>query len=236
MPCWTSVGHARCLDPQQAGLLLQKSQVSGRYNSMKTKATAAENNSLDLMKCYKSFDSCRLSSRHRILRERASASISYASSNRVLSGWPHRIPHLPQVPGEATEQGPVVPSAARQSCNGGLDNSQHADGQGATEGERSPGQLVLPKLAGRPSPAHTFRPATAAADFAAAAEANLAPSRSDFCPPRGFLPENARPRTCSGVPRGKVLNKTLLTLRSCRPTATPIHMGEPTEAWRCEVS
>lgn len=202
-------------------LLLQKGQLSGRYNSMKAIATAAENNTLDLMKCYKSLDATRLSSRHRILRERASFSVSYASSDRVLAGWPHRIPCLPQVPGEATENGPVVPSAAQQGSAASCHNLEPAAGHGVQESEHtSRGQLSLPKLAAKPTPAHTFRPATAAADFAAAAHAHLAPCRSDFCPPRQFMPENARPRTCSGVPRGKVLNKTLMSLRVRRGSGT----------------
>lgn len=183
---------------------------------MKTKATAAENNSLDLLKCYKSMDASRLSSRHRILQERAAGSCAYASSERVLAGWPHRIPHMPQVPGEATEQGPVVPSAARQDNNASLLSSSPQGMQGVGAQGSSTDSLVLPKLAVKPTPAHQFRPITAAADFAAAAHANIAPSRADFCPPRAFMPENARPRTCSGIPRGKVLNKTLFSLLSHR--------------------
>lgn len=188
---------------------------------MKTIATAAENNALDLMKCYKSLDATRLSSRHRILRERASSSITYASSARVLAGWPHRIPQLPRVPNEATETGPVVPSAAQQGSAGGSSNLEPAADRGVQESvHTSTAQLSLPKLAAKPTPAHIFRPATAAADFAAAAQAHLAPSRADFCPPRQFVPENARPRTCSGVPRGKVLNKTLVSLRGCSASVT----------------
>ena len=202
--------------------MLQKGQLCGRYNAMKLNTTAAENNSLDLLKCYQSRDAMRLASRHRALRERASASASYASSNRVLSGWPHRMPHLPQVPGEATAQGPVVPSAAQHAIHANLDESRGTDVHALRHPDSSSsGHLGLPRLSSKPAPAHTFRPATAAADFAAAAHAVLSPSRANFCPPRQFMPENARPRTCSGVPRGKLLNKTLLALRANR-TMSPV--------------
>eukprot|EP00892_Ulva_mutabilis_P005127 jgi/Ulvmu1/2987/UM015_0027.1 len=206
---------------QRTAFERKKSQLCGRYNSMITNATAAENNALDLLKCYKARDAVRMASRHSILQERQSSSASYASSHRVRSGWPHRIPHLPQVPGEATEQGPVVPSAAGSSHRASCEQGGAADVCGLQDpGFTHSGQPLLPRLAAKPTPAHAFRPVTAAADFVGAAHPNLAPSRARFCPVREFMPENARPRTYSGLPRGVVLNKTLHSLRACRTTWT----------------
>jgi hypothetical protein len=89
-------------------LCMQEEKIKNHYQKLSSCCKSAEGKSVELANACHRHDTIRLKHRHEIMRRRLSSSEHISSSNRVLSGWPHFKPGIPQVPVDMGV-GPVVP-------------------------------------------------------------------------------------------------------------------------------
>jgi hypothetical protein len=214
---------------------VQCAKLKGRYNALCEKARTAELGAIDKLKSYRIKSAQTMSRRHANFRRRIDFSVNYSSSTRVLSGWPHRQPQLPMVPGqegittdgsfmlfmphalEPYQQSRHEETTARPSTSPGrLTSAPEAQENKAEATVDVEVKLELPQVHDKPKTPCAFRSATAVPDLKAAAHPRLAACNATFLPPRPPSPSMARPKTKSGTLTARILNKDLVSLRKGR--------------------
>jgi hypothetical protein len=94
-----------------ACVALQEARLCSQYDRLIDTAQHTKANALDLHRAFRAASLDTVKTRHMALHQCAAASSHYAQSHRVRCGWPHRMPRLPAGEAEASDSGPVVPTA-----------------------------------------------------------------------------------------------------------------------------